>query len=544
MKKKNLIFVVLVASAITFNGAFSNTTVTTNANENFNNSLQQVKSHILNPDSEYVSNYDFNNDKNINVFDIIGMKKDILDSGKIPPVITTETTTTTTTPTPTTTTVTTTTTPTPTTTTVTTTTTPTPTTTTVTTTTTPTPTTPTVTTTTTTSPSYTLPDKAYINNVTPIVQTGLPTGCEATGLTILLNWYGFNVSKEDMAMTYMPRQDFYYADGKKIGPDFIDTFAGDPSRKNNSYGCYIPCMMKTVQNYFDAIGRTDCSTTNLTGTNLDDLLYYVAQGTPVAVITSNNLVTPTTGDSWYTPDGRYVTWQKGHHCMIIIGYDLKNKLIYTSESAYRTIQTYDIDKFRNVYNIKGKNAMIVNVGNSPIVTPPTTQNPSQNDTYVTPFSNGDICTIKNASSGKYLNVDYGLDADGTNVYQWTGDGSTEQKFKMDLLTDLSCYRIRSMCSSDGENRTLDIVKSNGNVVAGANVEIYRPIDAIAQQWLFVKISGNTYKIVPKYNTNLALTVNGTSNGSADGDTPNSAGNVYVDNYTGSTNQQWIITKIN
>ncbi|MGN1411041.1 MAG: RICIN domain-containing protein [Oscillospiraceae bacterium] len=418
------------------------------------------------------------------------------------------------------------------------------------TTTTPTPTTTTTPITTTTStpattnsPIFNLPDRAYIENVTPIVQSGLPTGCEATGLTILLNWYGFNVSKEDMAMTYMPRQDFYYADGKKIGPDYITTFAGDPSRKSNSYGCYIPCMMSTVQNYFDAIGRTDCSTTNLTGTNLDDLFPYIAQGTPVAVITTNNLITPTTGDSWYTSDGRYITWQKGHHCMIIIGYDLSKNEVYVSESAYSYVRTYNMDTFRNIYNLKGKNAMIVNVGNSSVTTPSTTST-QNNDTYVTPFSSGDICTFKNVASGKYLNVDYGLDTNGTNVYQWTGDGSTEQQFKMDFISNLSCYRIRTMCSSNGENRVLDIVKSNGNVVSGGNVEIYNPVDDTAQQWLFVKISDNVYKIVPKYNTSLALSSYGNTNGSADGTASTSSGNVFVSTYTGSTSQQWIITKIN
>ena len=62
-----------------------------------------------------------------------------------------------------------------------------------------------------------------------------------------------------------------------------------------------------------------------------------------------------------------------------------------------------------------------------------------------------------------------------------------------------------MCSSDGSDKTLDIVKSSGNVLSGCNVEIYRPIDQIAQEWLFVSLGNNTYKIVPKYNKNLALT---------------------------------------
>ncbi len=203
-----------------------------------------------------------------------------------------------------------------------------------------------------------LPNSFYIDGVTPIVQRGLPTGCEATGLTILLRWYGFNVTKEAMALTYMPRMDFYYVNGKRIGADFITTFAGDP-RSSAGYGCYIPCMMQTVRNYFNDIGCTNYTPKNLTGTTLDNLFYYVSENTPVAVITTNNLMTPTQGSSWYTEDGRYVTWQRGHHCMVIIGYDYSKNVVYVSESAYSSIRTYNMDTFRNVYNLKGKNAMIV-----------------------------------------------------------------------------------------------------------------------------------------------------------------------------------------
>ena len=127
------------------------------------------------------------------------------------------------------------------------------------------------------------------------------------------------------------------------------------------------------------------------------------------------------------------------------------------------------------------------------------------------------------------------------MYQWTGDGSTEQKFKMDLYQN--SYRIRAMSSSNGTDKTLDIVKSNGNVVSGANVEIYEPIDDIAQEWLFVEVEDGVYKIVPKYNTKLALSVYGNDNGTANGTTATSNGNIFVSTYTGADSQKWIISKI-
>lgn len=43
------------------------------------------------------------------------------------------------------------------------------------------------------------------------------------------------------------------------------------------------------------------------------------------------------------------------------------------------------------------------------------------------IANHTVYRIRNAGSGKYLNLHYGVDANSTNVYQWTYDGSTEQK---------------------------------------------------------------------------------------------------------------------
>ena len=224
--------------------------------------------------------------------------------------------------------------------------------------------------------------------------------------------------------------------------------------------------------------------------------------------------------------------------MILTGYDYSKNVVYVSESAYSYERTYNMDSFRNIYNLKGKNAMIIKKTHSdnPVINP-------DNDTYVTPFSDGDICVLKNTGSGKLLIVDYGRDEIDVNVYQWTADNSTEQSFRMNLMSDGS-YMIRTMCSSDGTNRTLDIVKSNGNIVSGANVDIYNPVDTIAQRWLFVKTGTNTYKIVPQYNKTLALTAFGNSNGSASGTTASSEGNVFVSGYTGSAYQQWTVSKIN
>lgn len=154
------------------------------------------------------------------------------------------------------------------------------------------------------------------------------------------------------------------------------------------------------------------------------------------------------------------------------------------------------------------------------------------------LTNHAVYQIKNYGSNQYLTVHNGIDANKTNVYQYTKDNTTKQNFKIEEVTTSNAVRIRSMCSANGTNRVLDIVKSGSDVVSGCNVEIYAPTDPYAQEWMVIYVSNNRYKIVPTANPSLALTAN-PGNGTSDGITAQSTGNVYVSSYNGGANQLWI-----
>ena len=169
----------------------------------------------------------------------------------------------------------------------------------------------------------------------------------------------------------------------------------------------------------------------------------------------------------------------------------------------------------------------------------------QNKVYASQASgitSGKVYTIENVASGKFLNPHYGYDADGTNVYQWTEDGSTEQKFKFVYDSSQGAYRIYTMCSSNGTNRVLDIVKSNGSIVNGCNVEIWRPTDPYAQLWVISKNSDGSYYIKPKNNTSLYLRVVNRYNGSGSGTTSSSSGNAYI-GYASGSYHKWNINEV-
>ena len=168
--------------------------------------------------------------------------------------------------------------------------------------------------------------------------------------------------------------------------------------------------------------------------------------------------------------------------------------------------------------------------------------------------------ITNRESHKVLNVNYGTDANGTNVNQFVQDGSTEQKCKPIYNSNLESYKIYAMCSSNGTNRVLDVLRTNGSasgsIVANNNVDIWLPNDNEAQEFI-LEYMGNDditdsnggyfpkgyYYIALKSNPQLVLTSNGYGNGSGAGTSSDSEGNVYISTRNGHSRQLWYFEKV-
>lgn len=186
----------------------------------------------------------------------------------------------------------------------------------------------------------------------------LPTGCEVTSLTIALNHAGYDVSKTTMANDFLPRMDFYWWNGVRYGADFTYVFAGNP---NNgwSYGCLAPCIVEAGNRYLESVGSKQ-KMKNLTDTEFDDLLQdYIAKDKPVMVwITCCGLIAPRYTDSWYTPEGKLVTWLANEHCVVLTGFDLDKQEVYTADPMSGTV-TYPMELFKQRYNEMGKNSVVI-----------------------------------------------------------------------------------------------------------------------------------------------------------------------------------------
>jgi uncharacterized protein YvpB len=174
----------------------------------------------------------------------------------------------------------------------------------------------------------------------------LPAGCESVALTMLLNYYGFNLDKTTIADDYL----IYSNDS------FVTGFLGNPYTSTGG-GAYAPAMTDTA-NLFLAEQGSDLSAINISGTDFDDLLYFVADGTPVMVWTTMYLSTPEYSGTIHSYDDTDYQWVTSEHCVVLSGYNLTTNevTIYDSISG---IVTYDKDDFAAVYDGMWKMAMIL-----------------------------------------------------------------------------------------------------------------------------------------------------------------------------------------
>lgn len=177
----------------------------------------------------------------------------------------------------------------------------------------------------------------------------LPNGCEVTSLTTVLQYLGYDISKDELAKDYLPQ--------KRVGDaNFFNEFVGNPAERN-SYGCFAPVIVKTADAYLESI-ESPLRATDLTGASFQSLLQYVREGTPVMVWGAGYIETEPKDATEWIVDGEYLIWKDNLHCMVLIGYDLNEKMVIVSDPM-RGIKEYDMDLFIKRYKQMYSQAVIL-----------------------------------------------------------------------------------------------------------------------------------------------------------------------------------------
>ena len=177
----------------------------------------------------------------------------------------------------------------------------------------------------------------------------LPTGCEITSLTMLLNYLGFDVSKTTMAYDYLTKD--YKGD---VG--FDEAFIGSPD-SYGGYGCFAP-VIKEAANKYLAANAEDYLASNITGTDMEGLYEYVAKGFPVVAWCSMELMDVYYRFVFTDAKGNDVYWYDNEHCVLLCGYSKENKTVTVADPMYG-MMTYYAPRFEEIYNQLGKQAVII-----------------------------------------------------------------------------------------------------------------------------------------------------------------------------------------
>jgi len=158
--------------------------------------------------------------------------------------------------------------------------------------------------------------------------------------------------------------------------------------------------------------------------------------------------------------------------------------------------------------------------------------------------NGNIYSFRNSGSYSYMSVNGTSPAENSNIYQVShvDDLATKtQKFKLEYVSETGGYLLRSMRSSSGTGMVISINREGNDLDTNMNVRLSSATDSIAQEWLIVPVDYDVFRIVPRANMSLGLTVYGYDNGTNAGTSSNSLGNIFVQTITSGNNyQKWYI----
>lgn len=185
----------------------------------------------------------------------------------------------------------------------------------------------------------------------------LPTGCEITAMTMVLNYYGYQVNKVTMALDYMPKvqAEFYRSeDGRLMGPDLENFFMGDPTEETG-YICGTGAIVTAANRYLADVG-SDLTAAAIKNAQPEKLYDLIDQGTPVVIWCTINMEDRAETDGWYREDGTYMEWSTNDHGAVLIGYD--EDTVTVADPIYSRI-TVSRDQFEKIFAERGGQCVIL-----------------------------------------------------------------------------------------------------------------------------------------------------------------------------------------
>ncbi len=193
-----------------------------------------------------------------------------------------------------------------------------------------------------------LPETMYLDVPEVLQNPELPTGCESVALTMALMFEGFDLEKTTIAREFL----IYNQETDNMAVGYI----GDPF-SNEGAGCFAPAIAGTAVCFFEDQGY-DYEAYDISGTEFEELLSYVAIGRPVIVWGTMYMEEPEFTDTVTEYNGKVYRWYMQEHCMVLSGYDLKTQTVVINDPM-EGIVTRDLAEFQAIYDKTGQNAVVL-----------------------------------------------------------------------------------------------------------------------------------------------------------------------------------------
>lgn len=196
-------------------------------------------------------------------------------------------------------------------------------------------------------------DSEYIE--VPLIsqkEVGYTTGCELVSAAMVLNYYGKNVTTDDVyevidKITPTGDADYLYADPERM-------FIGNP-KQYGGFGCYA----EPLTNAMNRIFQEEYYAVNISGTPLETLeREYLSQGIPVIIWATIRMKEPEEGASWELEDGRTFQWLAGEHCLVLVGFD-ETYYYFNDPDWQGEVVAYEKEQVDLRYRQLGSQAIVV-----------------------------------------------------------------------------------------------------------------------------------------------------------------------------------------
>ena len=157
-----------------------------------------------------------------------------------------------------------------------------------------------------------------------------PTGCESVSLYMLLDYYGVDVTVDNIYdLLPMGAQPYVDEEGVRHGANPEREFVGDP-RSENSYGVFNDPIADVAQQF-----KPDVRAER--GTSVDRIKEILDTGNPVlAWYVSAPMRDIMYRWKWIDELGETVSWPGGEHAVVVCGYD-EDSLTYRDPNAGTTV---------------------------------------------------------------------------------------------------------------------------------------------------------------------------------------------------------------